>query len=213
MPLDKLPDLVDYGQRIQIALALRLPPGKQSMAAQHNPIAAGILLGRPLHHHRQLKARPLPRQPHQRVTELAVELLHLHLAVGRGGQRDPPVRMKVVYMRKRQKSVKRRVDRSRHWIAAEGAQRVKVRHLIFPLRALVAPFESQQLLLVERGKPGPLDAPQVAARAFHPQHLHRLAGQWVHFCDLRACVAAGKIRDAQIRAQQVRAIAQQFRFV
>jgi len=33
MPLDELPDLVDHGQCIQVALALRFAPRKQAMSA------------------------------------------------------------------------------------------------------------------------------------------------------------------------------------
>ena len=213
MPPDELPDLVDRVDRIQVALPLRLPPGKQSVPAQHDPVAARILLDRPLHRQRQFEPRPLPRQPHQPVPELAIELFHLGLAVGRGRQRNRPVRMQVVHVRKRQKSVQRSIDRGRYRIRPERAQRIEVRHLVFPLDALIALLERQQLLLVERGKARALDAAQVPARTLHPKHLNPLARQRIGLQNLRAGIAAGKVGNAQVRAQQVRPIPQQLGFV
>ena len=213
MALNELADLVDDGERVQVALALRLAPGKQAVAAQHDAVAAGILLDGALHHHGQLKAGALPGHPDQRVAELAIELVHLGFAVGRGGQRDAPVGMQMIDVRKGKKAVQRRIDRSGNGIVAEGAERIHGDHLVFGVRALVAALQRQQLLLVERGEAGALDAAQVAARAFHPEHFNRLAGQRIGLSDLGAGVAAGKVGDAQVGAEQVGAIAQQFRLV
>ena len=166
--LNKLSQLVDHGQRVQVALALRLAPGKQPVPAQHNAVAAGILFDGALHHHGQLKARALPRHPHQPVAKLAVELVHLGLAVGARRQRNPPIGMQMIHVRERQKSVQRRVDRCGHRIVPEGAQRIHRRHLVFRVHALVLALQRQQLVQVERGKARALDRAQVAARAFHP---------------------------------------------
>ena len=73
---------------------------------------------------------------------------------------------------------------------------------------LVPTLQRQQLLLVERGKTGPLDASQVAPGAFNPQNLDRLPGKRICIHHLRTCVAARKIGDAQVRPQQVRPVAQ-----
>ena len=131
MPLNKLPQLIDDRNRIQIALALRIAPRKQPMPAQHHAIAPRRLSNDLLQHHAQLKPRPLPRQPGQLVPKLLIELLHLDLPVRRGRQRDPPVRMQMVHMRKRQKPMQRRIDRSRHRIIPKRAQRIHIHHLVF----------------------------------------------------------------------------------
>ena len=98
----KLTKLIDDRDRIQIAPALRLAPRKQTMAAQYNTIAARNFSHAALQHHRELKARALPRQPDKLVSETLIELLHLFASVRRRSQRDSPVRMEMVNMRKRQ---------------------------------------------------------------------------------------------------------------
>ena len=184
MALNELANLVDQVESVQVALVLRLAPCKQSVPAQHDAIAAGIFLNGALHHHRQFKPWALPRQPHKGVAELAVELLHLRFAVGGGSQCDTPVRVQMVYVRKWKKPVQRCVDRSSHRISAVRAKRVQFRHLVFAVCALVAPLQYQQLFLVERCKAGALDAAQIAARAFDPEHFDPFACQGVDFGDL-----------------------------
>ena len=169
------------------------------MPTQHNAVAAGILFDRPFHHHGQLKARPLPRHPHQPVAKLAIELVHFCFAVGARRQCNRPIGVQMIHMRKRQKSVQRRVNGRGHRIVLEGAQRIHRRDLIFGVDTLVLALQRQQLLHVERGKARALDRTQVAARALHPQHFHRLARKRIGFHDLRAGVASGKIGNAQVR--------------
>ena len=41
--MNELADLVDDGEGVQIALALRLAPGEEAVAAEHDAVAAGIL--------------------------------------------------------------------------------------------------------------------------------------------------------------------------
>ena len=60
MPLHELSELVDDGNRVEIALALRLSPCKQPVASQHHAIAANCLFHYSLQHHTQLEARTLP---------------------------------------------------------------------------------------------------------------------------------------------------------
>ena len=196
--LDELANAIDHVQRVQIALALRLAPGKEPVPAQHDSVAARILLDDPLHHHRQLEAGTLPWQPHQRVAKLAIELFHLRFAVGTGRERDRPIGMQVIDVRKGQKSVQRRVNGRGDWIVAEGAQRIHLRHLIFEFHAFVDALQRQKLFLVKRGEPGALDAAKVAARTLHPQHFYRIAGQRVELDNLGTRVSTGKVGDAQI---------------
>ena len=80
------------------------------MAAEHYAIAAGDLLHRAFKHHGKLKARPLPGNPHQFVTELLVELIHLFLTICRGSERDAPVRVEMIYVREGEKSMQCGVD-------------------------------------------------------------------------------------------------------
>ena len=98
-------------------------------------------------------------------------------------------------------------------LSPEGAERVHRRPFVFVVDALVAALKREQLLLVESGEAGALDAAQVAAGAFDPEHLDGLAGEGVDLGDLGAGVAAGEVGDAQVGAEQVGAIAQQFRLV
>src|SRR5262249_20833117 len=127
--LNKLPDLIDDRDGVQIALALRIAPRKQSVSAQHNSVATRRVGNNLPQHHAKLKARPLPRQPCQLVPKLLVELLHLLLTIGRRRQRDAPVRVQMVDMWKRQITMQRRVDRSCHWVVPERTQRIRVHHL------------------------------------------------------------------------------------
>jgi hypothetical protein len=65
-------------------------------------------------------------------------------------------------------------------------------------------------LLIEGGKAGALDAAQVAAGAFDPEHFDRFAGERVDLGDFGTGVAAGEVGDAQVGAEQVGAVAQEF---
>ena len=69
MALDELSDLIDDGDGIEIRFALGVSPGKKAVAAQHHSIAARHCLYRALEHHGKFKARTLPGNPHQLVTE------------------------------------------------------------------------------------------------------------------------------------------------
>src|SRR5215831_4218255 len=62
---DELADLVNEGDGVQVTLALRLAPGEQTVATEHDSVAAGICCDRTLHHHAKLKARALPGNPDQ----------------------------------------------------------------------------------------------------------------------------------------------------
>jgi hypothetical protein len=79
--------------------------------------------------------------------------------------------------------------------------------------AFVERDQREKLLLIERGKSGALDAAEVAARAFDPEDFDELAREGVDVLDLGTGVSAGKVRDAEIGAEKVGAIAEEFRFV
>src|SRR6185437_7199311 len=108
--LDELTDLVNDGDGVEIAFALRVAPGEETVAAEDNAVAAGILLDSAFQHHSQLKSRSLPGKPDELVAELLVELLHLLLAIRGRGERDGPVRMQMVDVRSGQVAVQGGVD-------------------------------------------------------------------------------------------------------
>ena len=213
VPLDELAKLVDDRDGVQVALALRLSPRKQAMPAEHDAIAPRRLLDDLPQHHAKLETRPLPRQPRQLVAELLVELLHLDLAVRRGSQRDAPVRMQMVHMRKGQKPMQRGIDRSRNRVVVERAHRVQVDHLVFKFDALVRLLKREQPLEIKRRKPCALDAPEIPAASLHPQHLHRLARDRVRLHQLRARIAPAEVCNPQVRPKQVRPVPQQLRLI
>src|SRR3954462_6030850 len=95
---DKVAHLVDGTNAIEIAVALRVAPGEQAMAAKNQSFCAGILLYRPLQHESKFKPRPLPWKPCDLSSELPVELIELLFAVSAGGKRDRPIGMQVVHM-------------------------------------------------------------------------------------------------------------------
>jgi len=139
--LNKLADLVDDSEGVQVALALGLAPRKQAVAAKDDAVAAGIVADCAAHHEAQLKAGALPGNPYQGVVELAVELVHFIETVGGGGERDAPVGMKVIDMREGKKAVQRSVDGGGHGIVAEGGDGVHGDHVVFGVDALVAPLQ------------------------------------------------------------------------
>ena len=183
------------------------------MAPKNDAIASGILSDGVAHHESQLKARPLPGNPDQRVIEFAVKLVHLCLAVCGCSESDAPVGVKMIHMWEGQKSMQWRIDGGGHRIVAEGTDGVHAHHVVFGVDTFIDPLESEQLFLVECGKSSALDAAQVAARTFDPEHFHSLASQRVRLRNLGAGVAAGKVGDAQVRSEQVRTITQELRFI
>src|SRR5690242_7068795 len=108
MFLHELTELVDHGERIQVALTLRLPPGEQSMTAENDAVTTGILLDGRTQHHCELESWPLPRNPNHFVVESAIKLLHLRFPIGGCGERYAPIGMQVIYMTERQESVQGR---------------------------------------------------------------------------------------------------------
>ena len=152
MPRDELADLVDQRDGSQIALALRLSPREQAVAAKYDAVAVWIVAYCLAKHKPEFKAGTLPWNPYKRVVELAIEFVHLGLAVRRCGQRDAPVGMQMVDVRKGKKSVQRRINRCGHRIIAEGARGIHRHHIVFGFNALIAALEGEQFFLIERGK-------------------------------------------------------------
>jgi hypothetical protein len=59
----ELTQLIDDRNGVEITLSLSFAPGKQTVPAEHNSITTGVFFHRFPQHHRQLKARALPREP------------------------------------------------------------------------------------------------------------------------------------------------------
>ena len=105
-------------------------------------MACGILLAEFLQPQAELEARPLPRQPADRVAE---DFLGQLLGVLRCGDRDDRVGMHVVDMGVRHIGVQRRVDRGRARIEVEGAVGQVAHHLVFVLDAAIEPLQRASL--------------------------------------------------------------------
>src|SRR6185437_1020381 len=213
MLYDKLPQLIDYADCVLVAFLLRVSPGEQAVTAQHDAVAVRTLLHRAPQHHGQFESRPLPRHPDEMVVKPAIELFHLFPPVGGSSQRYAPVWMQMIDVWEGKKPVEGSVNRSRNTVFAERAQRIHVHHFIFVLRAPILVFQSPQLLGVQRRQPAQLNASQVAAATLDPQDFFLFSAERVHLLYFRTGVSSTKICDAKVRAQQVRTVAQQFRWV
>src|SRR5260370_13088133 len=116
--------------------------------------------------------------------------------------------MQMVHVWKWQKAMQRRVDRRRHGVVAERAERVHLHHGVFSILAAIEVLKRQQLLLVKSGESAALDTAQVAAAALHPQPLHGFSAQWVAFVDLGTGVAACEVGKTQAGAEKTGSITQ-----
>ena len=146
--LDELTEVIDDGDRVRIAFMLRIPPGEEPVSAEHDPIAASILVYGFSQHHRQLKTRTLPWQPNQFVSKIPIEFLHLVAAVRRRGQSDSPVRVEMIDMLEWKKTVERSVNGGRNSVVAERTKRIHLNHLVLEVSAPVSLRKSAQLLEV-----------------------------------------------------------------
>ncbi len=63
MTLDKLTDLVDDVEGIEVTLPLRPAPGKEAVAAENNAVAARVFSYGAAQHHAQFEPRTLPGKP------------------------------------------------------------------------------------------------------------------------------------------------------
>src|SRR6185437_11720712 len=210
---DKFAHLIDGANAVEITFALRVAPSEQAVTAKDKALSARVLRNRPLELHGKLESRPLPRQPDNLAIKLTIEFLQLLLAVGAGRKRDGPVGMQVIDMLERQKGVQRRIDRCGHLVFAERGERIVAHHLVFVLFAAIKGFQLVQPLQIKDGEAGLADRADVSAATFHGENAHGIAGEWIRQFEFRAGVSAAKIGDAQVRAQQVRTVAQQRKLI
>ena len=73
--------------------------------------------------------------------------------------------------------------------------------------------QREQLLLIEGGKAGALDAAEVAPRAFDPEHLDGFTRQGIDVFHFGTGVAASEVGDAEIGAEEVGAVTEEFGLV
>src|ERR1700722_10095097 len=143
------------------------------------------------------------------MSELPIELFHLLVPIGCGGERDAPIRMQVVDMAKGEKSVQRCVNRSGYRIFAKRAKRVKPDHFVLKLHAAIAALERVELAQIQGSESASLNAADIAAATFDPEDVLVCAVQWILADDFRAGISATKISDSQIRTQEIGAVAEQ----
>src|SRR5882762_2606384 len=128
------------------------------------------------------------------MPEAFIELAHLLGAIRRRSQRDSPVRMQMVDMRKRQKAMQRRVDRRRYGIVPERTEGVHPDHLVFMLNAAIPRLKRMQFFHIQRRKSAALNASNIATAAFYPKDSPARTIKRVHFLNFRTGIPASEIR-------------------
>ena len=89
-------------------------------------------------------------------------------------------------------------------------ERIELDHGVLFVNAAVLLLEREQLVEIEGREAGALDAAEIAAAAFDPEHELLLAVDGIDGLELGAGVAAAEVGQAQVRAEQVRAVAEEF---
>src|SRR5437763_1286413 len=120
---NELAHLIDGADAVQVALALRVAPSEQAMAAQKHSVASRVVLHDLLELQGQLKAGPLPRKPLYFASELPIEFLELLFSVRACRYRDRPIRVKVVHVVKRKKRMQRSINGGGDFVCAKSGQR------------------------------------------------------------------------------------------
>ena len=205
-PFDRL---VDGGDRGLIAFLGRIAPGEQAVAFQNDTLGVRVVAAECLQPQAELEAGPPPGQPADGVAE---DLLRQRPGILCRRDRDDGVGVHVIDEAARHIGMQRRVDRGCARIEVEGAVGQVTHHFILVVAAAIETLQRFQPVHVERGEAVELDGPHVAARSLDPQDLDVVAGKRVLLPDLRRGVAAAVIGDALVRAEQVGAVDQPFRF-
>src|SRR6185312_4453316 len=167
------------------------------VASEDDPVAARIRGDGAAQHHCQFEAGTLPWNPDDAMAEAGIELLELFMPIGRGGERDSPVRMKMIDVLKRQQCVQWGVDGGGNRVHAKSAKRVETHHLVFVLDATIATGERFDLIEIKGRKALALDTADVTAATFDPKDGLKRAIERIGLFDLRTGVAAAEVGDAQ----------------
>ena len=111
------------------------------MTAENNAFCATILRHRTLELCGKLKTGPLPRQPNDLASKLAIESFELCLAIGAGSERDGPVRVQMIHVIEWKECVQRCVYGCSYFVIAESRKWIVTDHLIFVGFPAVQTFE------------------------------------------------------------------------
>ena len=192
-------------QRVGLALLAGRAPGGDAVPAEDHPDRLRVL---PRHRgdvQAELEPGPPPRHPPHPVPEAGPGQF---LAVGRGGERDPGVRVQVIHVLRVHQSVHGRVDRRRRAPFAMQAVVEGRDHLVLALHPRIYPGQRAQPVQPQHGQPAGGQRAQVPAGPLDPQQPGRLAGHRVRHLALGRGVAARVVGVAGIRPEPVTALQQ-----
>ena len=102
----------------------------------------------------------------------------------------------MIYVGKGKKRMQRCIDRGSYRIVTECAQRIQTHHLVFQFDATINLCQDEHFVEIQGGKALDLDAAQIAAAAFHPQHRLLLSVKRIRPLQFRAGIAAAEVGDA-----------------
>ena len=196
---------IDDVERVLVTGLGRVGPGEQAMCLEHRALELRILLRELAQLQAKLVARADPGQP---ADFPAKYLFGQRPGIGRGRDGDERVGMHVIDVRPVDQAMQRRVDAGRARIQVESAVRVQ-RHqravgvLVGGLRRTVELLQRPKFLHVQRGETIQLHGAQVATRPLDPEHIDLSPGQRILFADLCRSIAATKIGNALVAAEQI----------
>src|SRR5271167_2166944 len=107
----KYGQLIDDRDGVDVAVALRLTPGKQPVSAQNDSVTVGLIFDGFAEHYSEFESRTLPGKPDQLVIVESIELLHFFEPVGCCGKSNRAVRVEMVHMSEGKEPVQRCIDR------------------------------------------------------------------------------------------------------
>ena len=192
---DKLAQFVNGADTVQITFTLRRAPGEQAVAAEDDSVALGIFRDDVPEHQAKFESGPLPGKPNEITSEAFVELRHFLLTVGAGRERYRPIGMKVIHVRKRQKSVQRCVDRSGNFVCTERGGRIIANHFVFVRLALIQRDKLFEFVEIEKRETCLGDRSQIASAALDGEHADGLASEGIGKIQLGTSISTSKIGD------------------
>ena len=197
---DVLLGLFDDPQRVLFGFFAGGAPGGDAVAAQDGAdgLRVGVLDRGDVQ--AQLETGTAPGHPENLVAE---DLRGQRLAVHRGGNGDPGVRVQVVHVRGVHEAVHGGIDRGRGAALAVQAVIESGHHLVFALNARVDVLQRVQPVQAQHREVLRLQRAQVPAGALDPQQLDVLARYRVLLGALGGGVAAGEVGVPLVRAQAV----------
>ena len=185
-------------ERARLALLRRVAPGRDPVPAEDRPDRLGMRPADLGHVQAQLEPRPPPADPRDPVAEAAAGQL---LAIGRGRERDPGIRVEVVDVVGLDQAVHRGVDRRRRPATPVEAEVERGDHLVLALDARVDVDQPAQPVQPQDGEARLGQRAEVAAGALDPQQLDRQPGHRVDAGALGRGVAPGVVGVPRVGAR------------